>query len=50
MVHYYLQLDPKLSAAFDESLVDVAARELGSEVAELWEAAKQAAQREANHS
>jgi hypothetical protein len=50
MVHYYLQLDPALSAAFDERLVDVAAGELGSEVTSLWEAAKQAAQQESARS
>jgi hypothetical protein len=48
MLFRYLELDPQLNAGFDESLVDVQARELGSEVWELWETAKVAASQEAS--
>jgi hypothetical protein len=47
MVFYYLGIDPVLMADFDEAIVEAQARELGAEVVELWEAAKDAARREA---
>ena len=48
MVFHYLGIDPVLSADFDEAYVDAQAQALGAGVAELWEAAKGAALREAN--
>ncbi len=47
MLFRYLELDPELSAGFDESLVDAQARELGPEVWALWETARDAARQEA---
>jgi hypothetical protein len=47
MVFHYLGLDPALSAGFNETVVDAQARALGEDVVELWEAAKNAARREA---
>lgn len=47
MVFYYLGIDPVLMADFDETIVAAQARALGSEVVELWEAASNAARREA---
>jgi len=46
MVFHYLGVDPALSTAFDEALVDAEAQALGADVAELWEAIKEAARRE----
>lgn len=36
-----------MNTYFDEAIVEAQARELGTEVVELWEAAKDAARREA---
>ena len=47
MVFHYLGLDPEQSAAFDEAWVDAQARDMGAEVAALWELIKEAARREA---
>jgi len=48
MVFYYLGADPALSDAFDQAYVDAQARVLGADAYALWEAIKDAAQREAN--
>jgi hypothetical protein len=48
MVFHYLGADPALSSEFEEAYVDAQARTLGADVVELWEAAKDAARREAS--
>jgi len=48
MVFHYLGANPEMSAAFDEAYVDAQATTLGEDVAELWEAVKDAARREAD--
>jgi hypothetical protein len=48
LVFYYLDLDPTLMADFDEVYVTIQARSLGDDVAELWEAIRQAARQEAD--
>jgi hypothetical protein len=48
MVFLYLEADPALSVGFDQAYVDDQARALGEEVFELWQAARDAARREAN--
>lgn len=47
MVFHYLQLDPSLSAGFDETLVAQQAQAMGQEVAELWQAIRVSAQQAA---
>jgi hypothetical protein len=47
MVFHYLQLDPSLSAGFDESLIAQQAQALGQEVADLWQAIRVSAQQAA---
>jgi len=48
LVFRYLEADPTLVGAFDEAYLDAQAQALGPEVAELWEAVKEAARREAD--
>ena len=48
LVFCYLEADPTLVGAFDEAYLDAQAQALGPEVAELWEAVKEAARREAD--
>lgn len=48
MVFHYLNLDPALSATFDEAYVDGQAERLGPDVRQLWEATKDAARQEAD--
>jgi len=50
LVFYYLGAEPTSSAAFDEAYVDAQAKELGADVAEFWQAVKEAAQTEARQS
>ena len=48
MVFCYLGADPTLSESFDEAYIDAQAATLGEDVVELWQAAKDAASREAD--
>ncbi len=48
LVFHYLNLDPALSAGFDENYITAQAGVLGQDVSELWTATQIAAQQEAN--
>jgi hypothetical protein len=48
MVFHYLSVGPKQGTVFDESYIDVQARNLGADVIELWKAVKDTARREAS--
>ena len=50
MVFHYLGAQPDIEPAFDEKYVDNLAKQLGEEVAALWQATKVAAQQEAKRS
>lgn len=47
LVFHYLALDPELSAAFDEDYITCRAVQLGSDVAEFWQAVTRRARAEA---
>lgn len=47
MIFHYLQLDPPLTAGFDERLIAEQAQALGPEVAELWQLIRASAQQAA---